>query len=63
MKFKLDFYDNFDASLLFWITKFVKFKLSTLSNKELRSPEILAQVQAKLSENPRDIKTLCALAK
>lgn len=63
MKFKLDFYDNFDESLLFWIAKFIKFKLSTLSNKELRKPEILAQVQARLSENPRDIKTLCTLAK
>lgn len=46
MKYKLDCKENFKDSLLFWIARFVKYKLTTLSNKELREPAVLASINA-----------------
>ena len=37
MKFPLDYKDSFEKSLLFWLVKFVRYKLSALSNKELKN--------------------------
>ena len=62
MKFKLDYYENFDKSLLFWMAKFVKYKLTTLSNKELKNPEILTKVQNALN-SPKNITELSNLVK
>ncbi|MDY4860502.1 MAG: hypothetical protein SO144_06385, partial [Campylobacter sp.] len=33
MKYPLDCKKNFKESMLFWLTKFVKYKLTSLSNK------------------------------
>lgn len=62
MKFKLDYYENFDKSLLFWMAKFVKYKLTTLSNRELKNPEILTKVQNALN-SPKNITELSNLVK
>ena len=35
MKYALDCKDSFENSFIFWFTRYVKFKLSLLSNKEL----------------------------
>ena len=35
MKYALDCKDSFENSFIFWFTRYVKFKLSSLSNKEL----------------------------
>ncbi len=36
MKYPLDCEENFEKSFLFWLAKYVKFKLNSLSNKELK---------------------------
>jgi len=35
LKYALDCKDSFENSFIFWFTRYVKFKLSSLSNKEL----------------------------
>lgn len=63
MKYPLDCEPSFAESLLFWLCKFVKFKLNSLSNKELKSPQDLAQINFALSKGVRHIDELDALAK
>lgn len=63
MKYKLDVRDNFDDSFLFWLAKFVKYKLNSLSNKELRDGQALASVNFALTKGVRNLDELDALAK
>lgn len=63
MKYPLDNKENFELSLLFWLTRYVKFKLSSLSNKELREPQILASVNYQLNREIKSIQTLDGLVK
>ena len=63
MKFPLDCKDSFDSSFIFWLTRYVKFKLSSLSNKELRDPKALASVNFSLSREIKNIEQLDGLVK
>ena len=63
MKFSLDCKDSFDSSFIFWLTRYVKFKLSSLSNKELRDPKALASVNFALSREIKNIEQLDGLVK
>ncbi|MGB2553541.1 tyrosine-type recombinase/integrase [Campylobacter sp. MOP51] len=63
MKYTLDCKDSFEKSFLFWLTRYVKFKLSSLSNKELRDPRALASVNYSLSRSVRSINELDGLVK
>lgn len=63
MKFPLDCKDSFDSSFIFWLTRYVKFKLSSLSNKELRDPKALASVNFALSREIKNIEQLDGLVK
>ena len=63
MKFPLDCKDNFENSFIFWRTRYVKFKLSSLSNKELRDPKALASVNFALSREIKNIEQLDGLVK
>lgn len=63
MKYPLDCEPDFGKSLLFWLCRYVKFKLNSLSNKELKSPQELAQVNFALSKGVWHIDELDALAK
>lgn len=63
MKFPLDYKDSFDSSFIFWLTRYVKFKLSSLSNKELRDPKALASVNFALSREIKSIEQLDGLVK
>ncbi|WP_169764191.1 tyrosine-type recombinase/integrase [Campylobacter mucosalis] len=63
MKYPLDNKENFELSLLFWLTRYVKFKLSSLSNKELRNPQILASVNYQLNKQVSNIDALDGLVK
>lgn len=63
MKYPLDCEPDFDKSLLFWLCRYVKFKLNSLSNKELKSPQELAQVNFALSKGVWHIDELDALVK
>ncbi|EAK7178366.1 integrase, partial [Campylobacter jejuni] len=50
MKYPLDCEENFEKSFLFWLAKYVKFKLNSLSNKELKNPQALAEVNFALTK-------------
>ncbi|EHY1084543.1 tyrosine-type recombinase/integrase, partial [Campylobacter jejuni] len=55
--------ENFEKSFLFWLAKYVKFKLNSLSNKELKNPQALAEVNFDLTKGVKNIEELDALAK
>ena len=63
MKFPLDCKDSFESSFIFWLTRYVKFKLSSLSNKELRDPKALASINFALSREIKNIEQLDGLVK
>ena len=63
MKYALDCKDSFENSFIFWLTRYVKFKLSSLSNKELRDPKALASVNFALSRDIKNIDQLDGLVK
>ncbi|ECQ9326161.1 integrase, partial [Campylobacter jejuni] len=63
MKYPLDCEENFEKSFLFWLAKYVKFKLNSLSNKELKNPQALAEVNFTLTKGVKNIDELDALAK
>ncbi|EBD1748919.1 integrase, partial [Campylobacter jejuni] len=52
-----------EKSFLFWLAKYVKFKLNSLSNKELKNPQALAEVNFALTKGVKNIEELDALAK
>ncbi|EAI6249668.1 integrase, partial [Campylobacter jejuni] len=52
-----------EKSFLFWLAKYVKFKLNSLSNKELKNPQALAEVNFDLTKGVKNIEELDALAK
>lgn len=63
MKYKLDCKDNAQSSLLFWLCRFAKYKLSSLSNKELVDPSALASVNLALTKGVKTIDELDGLVK
>ncbi|OCX42782.1 integrase [Campylobacter ornithocola] len=63
MKYPLDCEENFEKSFLFWLCRYVKFKLNSLSNKELKDPRALAMVNLALSKGVKNIQELDAYVK
>jgi integrase/recombinase XerD len=63
MKYPLDCEDDFNSTLLFWICRFVRSKLNSLSNKELREPKILQNVILELTKTTESIEELDKLVK
>ncbi|AJC86269.1 integrase/recombinase [Campylobacter sp. RM16704] len=63
MKYPLDCEENFEKSFLFWLCRYVKFKLNSLSNKELKDPQALAVVNLALSKGVKNIQELDAFVK
>ena len=63
MKYPLDCEENFKKSFLFWLAKYVKFKLNSLSNKELKNPKTLAEVNFTITKGVKNIEELDALVK
>ncbi len=63
MKRPLDCEDNFEASLLFWMSRYVKHKLNSLSNKSLKNPRILSQVAFALTKGASSFDELDTMVK
>ncbi|OCR86026.1 tyrosine-type recombinase/integrase [Campylobacter fetus] len=63
MKYKLDCKESFESSFLFWLTRFVKYKLNSLSNKELRDQATLASVNYALTKGVANIDELDGFVK
>lgn len=62
MKYPLDYKENIEKSLLFWLSKFVKFKLNSLSNKNIDDSIKFSQISQRLN-SVNNIKELDTLAK
>ena len=63
MKFPLDPKPTFAESLLFWITRYVRYKLTSLSNRQVKDPDALFAIINELSNGVNSIEELQQLAK
>ncbi|DAB35390.1 MAG TPA: integrase [Sulfurospirillum sp. UBA12182] len=63
MRYPVDFKKKFDENLLFWLEKFVKSKLTSLSNRHVQKNSELSLIIAALNRGTKDIEELQNLAK
>lgn len=63
MKYPIDCEDNFENTLLFWIYRFVRHKLNSLSNKEVNDPKTLSSIILELTRGNKKIDEIDALVK
>jgi len=63
MRFSLDAKESFEHSLLFWLERFVKSKLTSLSNRHVEDNAKLSFIIGELNRGTKNIETLKGLAK
>lgn len=63
MRYNLDFKNSFDSTLLFWIERFVRYKLTSLSNRQVNNKDILASILQQLVKGSKTIEELNSLVK
>lgn len=63
MLYPLDFKESADATLLFWIERFVKYKLTYLSNRHITDKERFASVMHLLTRGCSSLEELSKLVK
>jgi len=63
MKYPLDCEDSFDKTYLFWLSRFIRNKITTLSNRQVKDPDRLTQILHDLSLGFNNIKELKATVK
>ncbi|WP_456452951.1 tyrosine-type recombinase/integrase [Hydrogenimonas sp.] len=63
MRYPLDFENSFDKTLLFWMSRYLHSKLNSLSNRQVKDPQALARVIARLRTGVDSVDTLSHLAK
>ena len=63
MRYDLDFCDSFDKTILFWIERFVRNKLTTLSNSNVNDKDKLAKIIQELVRGTNNIDELKILVK
>ena len=63
MRYPLDFMDDFDKTLLFWMERFIRSKLNSLSNANVKDREKLAVVLHRLNKGTGSIENLAECAK
>lgn len=63
MKHPIDCEDNFNNTLLFWICQFIRSKLNSLSNKEVKNPKVLLDVILEITKANKNIEELDELVK
>ena len=63
MKYPLDFENTFEKSLLFWLTRFVRNKTTSLSNSNITDQSKMAALIKSLINNIRSIDDLTKTAK
>ncbi len=63
MKYELDCESTVNKSLLFWISRFIKYKITTLSNRQVSNKEHLAKLLQDLTLHVENIKQLKAIVK
>jgi len=63
MRYELDFKNNFNNTILFWIERFVRNKLTSLSNRQVNDKEKLAFIIQQLIKGTKSIENLELLVK
>ena len=63
MRYELDFMNSFDKTLLFWIERFVRNKLTTLSNRQVTDKNKLAMIIQSLVKGTKSIDELSLIVK
>jgi integrase/recombinase XerD len=63
MRYDLDFKSNFNDTFLFWIERFVRNKLTTLSNRQVTDKEKLASIIQQLVKGTKSIDELATIVK
>lgn len=58
MKYKIDCENSIDKTLLFWISRFVKYKVTTLSNRQVNDKHRLAKLLQDLTLHVESMKQL-----
>lgn len=63
MKYSLNCKDNFPSTLLFWISRFIRYKLTTLSNHQVKEKEVILHainaIQYGEIKNIEQLEILC----
>lgn len=63
MRYELDFKNNFNETFLFWIERFVRYKLTSLSNRQVINKDELALIIQLLIKGTKNIEELSILVK
>ncbi len=63
MRYELDFMNSFDKTFLFWIERFVRNKLTTLSNRQVNDKQKLALIIQQLVKGTKSIDELAIIVK
>ena len=63
MRYELDFNTTFEKTLLFWIERFIRNKLTTLSNRQVNDKQKLAAIIQSLVKGTKSIDELSILVK
>ena len=63
MRYELDFNTTFEKTLLFWIERFIRNKLTTLSNRQVNDKQKLAAIIQSLVKGTKSIDELSFIVK
>ena len=63
MRYELDFMNSFDKTFLFWIERFIRNKLTTLSNRQVNDKQKLALIIQQLVKGTKSIDELAIIVK
>ncbi|WP_419769773.1 MAG: tyrosine-type recombinase/integrase [Candidatus Marinarcus sp.] len=63
MRYPIDFLTSFDQTLLFWMERFIKLKLTTLSNRNVKDKNEFNAIIQKLNKGVKNINELKKLSK
>ncbi len=63
MRYELDFTNSFDKTLLFWIERFIRYKLTTLSNRQVMDKDELGLILQLLVKGTSSIDDLKVIVK
>ena len=63
MRYPLDFENTFNKTYLFWLSRFIRNKVTSLSNRQVTNKDRLAQIIQELIKGFEDIKDLKNLMK
>lgn len=63
MRYELDFKNSFETTFLFWIERFIRNKLTTLSNRQVNDKQKLALIIQQLVKGTKTIDELSTVVK